>query len=116
MRRLGRYHHPPMVAAPIRISRGMARSFPTEKDFIAFSLRPVPYPGRTLTSTSRSPGAGSTVSHKCMSRRTLNDRDFVLSRIRDPAARERVVVQLEPADAVEAGALLGRFDIVVGGA
>jgi protocatechuate 3,4-dioxygenase beta subunit len=46
----------------------------------------------------------------------LNDGDFVLSRIRDPAARARVIVALEPADAVEPGALLGTFDIVVGDA
>jgi hypothetical protein len=43
----------------------------------------------------------------------LNETDFVLSRIRDPAARRRVIVTLEEADAIETGALLARFDIVV---
>jgi hypothetical protein len=43
-----------------------------------------------------------------------NETDFLLSRIRDPEARARLIVPLMPADEVETGALLGRFDIVLG--
>jgi protocatechuate 3,4-dioxygenase beta subunit len=40
--------------------------------------------------------------------------DPVLNEIRDPAMRARVVVPLEPASQIEAGALAGNFDIVLG--
>jgi protocatechuate 3,4-dioxygenase beta subunit len=43
-----------------------------------------------------------------------NDSDGILRAIRDPAARERVIVPLNPAADVEEGALLGRFDIILG--
>jgi protocatechuate 3,4-dioxygenase beta subunit len=42
-----------------------------------------------------------------------NARDFVLSSIRDRRARESVIVRLEAADSVEAGALAGTFEIVL---
>lgn len=42
-----------------------------------------------------------------------NDRDFLLSRVRDEAERARLIVPLNPAEGLEAGALIGRFDIVL---
>jgi protocatechuate 3,4-dioxygenase beta subunit len=42
-----------------------------------------------------------------------NERDPVLNEIRDPTARARVVVPLDPASQIEAGALSGTFDIVL---
>jgi protocatechuate 3,4-dioxygenase beta subunit len=44
---------------------------------------------------------------------SANERDPVLNAIRDQAARARVVVPLEPASQIEAGALSGMFDIVL---
>jgi len=38
----------------------------------------------------------------------------VLNEMRDPAARTHVTVPLEPALQIEAGALAGTFDIVLG--
>jgi protocatechuate 3,4-dioxygenase beta subunit len=42
-----------------------------------------------------------------------NATDFVLRSIRDPRARESVIVRLEDAGSLEAGALKGTFDIVL---
>ena len=43
----------------------------------------------------------------------LNARDGLLNSIRDPRARQSVIVPLTPAPQTEPGALHGRFDIVV---
>ncbi len=43
-----------------------------------------------------------------------NDRDFVLAAIRDPAARDRVIVPLTAASVADAK-LAGTFDIVLAG-
>jgi protocatechuate 3,4-dioxygenase beta subunit len=42
-----------------------------------------------------------------------NATDGLLNGIRDKAARESVIVRLEPADTLEPGALKGTFDIVL---
>jgi protocatechuate 3,4-dioxygenase beta subunit len=44
----------------------------------------------------------------------LNERDGVLMGVRNPAARARLIVPLLPAPGVEANALAGTFDIVIG--
>ena len=46
----------------------------------------------------------------------LNNSDFLLSRIRDPEKRARVIVPLEPSqpDAGAGRGLIGIFDIVLG--
>jgi protocatechuate 3,4-dioxygenase beta subunit len=43
----------------------------------------------------------------------LNERDGILKAIRDPAQRAAVIVALEAAERIEAGALAGTFDIVL---
>ena len=43
----------------------------------------------------------------------LNERDFLFKRIRDPEQRASVLVDFQPAPEVEAGALAGRFDLVI---
>jgi protocatechuate 3,4-dioxygenase, beta subunit len=43
----------------------------------------------------------------------LNERDGLLAGVRDPAARERLLVSLAPAPGLEAGALAGTFEIVL---
>ena len=42
-----------------------------------------------------------------------NERDFLLSRVRDATARDSLIVNLEPSRA-EGSELVGRFDIVLG--
>jgi hypothetical protein len=46
----------------------------------------------------------------------MNERDFVLRRIRGDRARARVIVSLVAGEAAEPGALTARFDIVLEGA
>jgi protocatechuate 3,4-dioxygenase, beta subunit len=116
---LGRYHHPLDGGGADPNFQGYGAVVSDREGLYRFrTIRPVPYPGRTPHIHFALSGRGFDrfTTQMYVAGEPLNDRDFVLSRIRDPAARERVIVQLEPADAVEAGALLGRFDIVVGGA
>ncbi len=80
------------------------------------TIRPVPYPGRTphIHFAVAAPGARRLVTQMYVAGEPLNERDGVLASIRDPAARARVVVPLVPAPQIEAGALAGSFDIVLG--
>ena len=59
------------------------------------------------------PGQGRLVTQMYIEGEPLNDRDGVLNRIRDPKARQSVIIPLLAAQAPEPGALHGRFDIVV---
>jgi protocatechuate 3,4-dioxygenase, beta subunit len=116
---LGRYHHPRDGGGADPNFQGYGAVVTDREGLYRFrTIRPVPYPGRTPHIHFALSGRGFDrfTTQMYVAGEPLNEGDFVLSRIRDPAARERVIVQLEPADAMEAGALLGRFDIVVGGA
>lgn len=80
------------------------------------TIRPVPYPGRTphihfaiTTATGR-----RLTTQMYVAGEALNERDPVLSQIRDPASRAAVIVSLEPASQVDARGLAGTFDIVMG--
>jgi protocatechuate 3,4-dioxygenase beta subunit len=81
------------------------------------TIRPVPYPGRTphIHFAVTTPRGGRLITQMYVAGEPLNDRDPVLGWIRDPAARARVIVPLEPASQVERGALACAFDIVLGG-
>ena len=79
------------------------------------TIRPVPYPGRT-------PHVHFAVSRAGLPRFTTqmyvagepgNERDGVLMGVRDPAARARLIISLQPATE-DANALAGTFDIVLG--
>jgi protocatechuate 3,4-dioxygenase, beta subunit len=115
----GRYHH-----VDDRSSR------PLDPDFQGYgttsaaddggyrfrTIRPVAYPGRTphVHFAISPPGGGRLVTQMYVAGESANERDPVLNEIRDPVARARVVVPLEPALQIEAGALSGTFDIVLG--
>lgn len=81
------------------------------------TIRPVAYPGRTphihfaVTTPKRSP----LITQMYVAGEPLNSRDGVLQRIRDVRQRDSVIVRLESADRLEAGALAGVFDIVLAG-
>jgi protocatechuate 3,4-dioxygenase, beta subunit len=116
---LGHYHHPRDGGGADPNFQGYGATIADGDGFYRFrTIRPVAYPGRTPHIHFALSGLGFDrfTTQMYVAGEPLNDRDFVLSGIRDPAARARVIVALEPADAVEAGALLGRFDIVVGDA
>ncbi len=78
------------------------------------TIRPVPYPGRTphIHFAVVAPGRPRLVTQMYVAGEAGNARDTILRRL-SPAEREAVVVALAPADAVEPGALAGRFDIVL---
>jgi protocatechuate 3,4-dioxygenase beta subunit len=80
------------------------------------TIRPVPYPGRTphIHFTITTTRGTRLITQMYVAGEPLNERDAVLAQIRDPAARARVIVPLDPAPQLESGALAGTFDIVIG--
>lgn len=80
------------------------------------TIRPVAYATRTphIHFKVALPAGRALVTQMYVFGEPLNQRDFVLNRIRDPRQRDSVIVKLQPADRLEAGALAGSFDIVVG--
>ncbi len=79
------------------------------------TIRPVPYPGRTphIHFAIEAPDGRRLVTQMYVAGEPGNERDGLLQRIRDPRQRASVIVALEPADRIEAGALGGTFDIVL---
>lgn len=116
----GRYHHP-----------GDTRNAPLDPGFQGFgetvtagngayrfrTIKPVPYPGRTphIHFAVTAPGGARLVTQMYVEGAPGNERDGLLSSIRDPEARRSVIVALRPAPEIEGGALAGTFDIVLGG-
>src|SRR5260221_9763434 len=80
------------------------------------TIRPVAYPGRTphIHFAIAAQGGGCLVTQMYVAGESTNERDPVLNAIRDPAARARVIIPLEPAAELEPGALAGTVDIVLG--
>ncbi|MBX9588396.1 MAG: hypothetical protein K2X43_03765 [Hyphomonadaceae bacterium] len=79
------------------------------------TIRPVPYPGRTphIHFKVHAPGTGVLTTQMYVEGEPLNERDGLLRSIRDPKARQSVIVRLDPAGDIEGGALKGTFDIVL---
>lgn len=116
----GHYHHP--VAAARRGGRadpsfqGYGRTISARDGGYRFrTIRPVAYPGRTphIHFAVNTQGVSLT-TQMYVAGEPLNETDFILGRIRDPAERARVIVPLEPARIGEAQGLIGVFDIVLG--
>jgi protocatechuate 3,4-dioxygenase beta subunit len=80
------------------------------------TIRPVPYPGRTphIHFAISGPEVPRFTTQMYVAGEPLNERDGVLMGVRDPAARARLIVPLRPASEIEANALAGAFDIVIG--
>jgi protocatechuate 3,4-dioxygenase beta subunit len=116
---LGAYHHPRDGGGIDPGFQGYGRMDAGDDGTYRFrTIRPVPYPGRTphihFAVTAR--GFPPLTTQMYVAGEPGNGRDFVLRRITDPQARAAVIVALEPAPDIEAGALLGVFDIVLGNA
>jgi protocatechuate 3,4-dioxygenase beta subunit len=79
------------------------------------TIRPVAYPGRTphIHFKVHAPGVGRLTTQLYVADEPQNATDGVLNAIRDREARASVIVRLEDAGDVEAGALKGTFDIVL---
>jgi protocatechuate 3,4-dioxygenase, beta subunit len=80
------------------------------------TIRPVAYPGRTphIHVAIATASGRRLVTQMYVAGEALNDRDPVLSQIRDPAARAAVIVPLAATAQFEPGALAATFDIVIG--
>jgi len=80
------------------------------------TIRPVAYTGRTphIHFSVTAPERRRFVTQMYVAGEPLNERDPVLRDIRDPAARERVIVPLRPAPDLGPEALAAEFDIVLG--
>ena len=80
------------------------------------TIRPVPYPGRTphIHFKVLAPGKNPLVTQMYVFGEPQNAGYGVLNGIRDRRQRDSVIVRLDPAEALEPGALAGTFDIVVG--
>jgi protocatechuate 3,4-dioxygenase beta subunit len=114
----GIYNHPRQPGLQRRDAgfQGYGRSAAAADGGYSFrTIRPVTYPGRTphIHFKVHAPGAGRLTTQMYVAGERQNATDGLLNGIRDKAARESVVVRLEPADALEPGALKGTFDIVL---
>jgi protocatechuate 3,4-dioxygenase beta subunit len=80
------------------------------------TIKPVPYPGRTRHIHFKIKRRGKELlTTQCYVKgEPLNDRDGILRSIRDPKARDSVLVDFAPMKDSKAGELAARFDIVLG--
>jgi protocatechuate 3,4-dioxygenase, beta subunit len=79
------------------------------------TIRPVAYTGRTphIHFAVAAPGRRRFITQMYVAGEPQNDRDPVLRDVRDPAARERIIVPLKPAPEIGSDALAAAFDIVL---
>ena len=80
------------------------------------TIRPVPYPGRTphIHFAVTLPGQPRFATQCYIRGEPLNQRDGVLNAIRDPRARERLIVPFVPLPGSAVDEQVARFDIVLG--
>jgi protocatechuate 3,4-dioxygenase beta subunit len=113
----GRYHHPGDRGGQADPNfQGFGRmAVDAEGGYRFRTIKPVSYPGRTPHIHFAISGAGieRLTTQMYVAGEPLNARDFILNRVRDPAARGRLIVPLEAAPQIEPEALAGRFDIVL---
>jgi protocatechuate 3,4-dioxygenase beta subunit len=114
----GIYNHPRQPGLQRRDTafQGYGRSEAAADGGYSFrTIRPVAYPGRTphIHFKVHAPGVGRLTTQMYVAGERQNATDGLLNGIRDRAARESVIVRLDPADALEPGALKGVFDIVL---
>jgi protocatechuate 3,4-dioxygenase, beta subunit len=114
----GVYNHPRQPGLQRRDAafQGYGRAQAADDGRYSFrTIRPVAYPGRTphIHFKVHAPGAGRLTTQMYIAGERQNASDGLLNAIRDRAARESVIVRLDPAEAVEPGALKGTFDIVL---
>jgi protocatechuate 3,4-dioxygenase beta subunit len=118
----GRYRHPNDTSW-IRTKRdgafqGRGRMLSGADGTYSFrTIKPVSYPGRTphIHFSIAAPGRERLITQMYVAGEPQNGRDGILNGIRDTRQRESVIVRLEAADRLEAGALAGTFDVVLGG-
>jgi len=85
-------------------------------EYLFRTIKPVPYPGRAphIHVAVKLKGMETFVTQCYVRGEPQNERDGVLSRIRDAKARASVIVPFEPVKGSNSGELAARFDIVLG--
>ena len=80
------------------------------------TIKPVPYPGRTphIHFAIKTKGRDPFTTQCYVKGEPQNERDGILMRIRDPKARESIIVDLAPIKNSRIGELAARFDVVLG--
>ncbi|MEJ7708508.1 MAG: protocatechuate 3,4-dioxygenase [Pyrinomonadaceae bacterium] len=80
------------------------------------TIKPVPYPGRTphIHFAVKVKGQDKFTTQCYIKGEAGNERDGVLRGIRDPKARESVIIDFSPVKESRIGELAARFDIVLG--
>jgi protocatechuate 3,4-dioxygenase beta subunit len=80
------------------------------------TIKPVPYPGRTphIHFALKMKGRDKWTTQCYVRGEPRNNRDGIFQSIRDPKAREAVLVDFKPLKDSRAGELSARFDIVLG--
>jgi len=116
----GRYRHPGdrRQAKPDLLFQGRGRVVTNDKGQYRFrTIRPVSYPGRTphihfaISASSKR----RLITQMYIRGEPKNRQDRLLNSIKNSTLRERLLVDLQPADRIEPGALAGKFDIVLPG-
>ena len=80
------------------------------------TIKPVPYPGRTphIHFAIKTKGRDPFTTQCYVKGEPQNERDGILMRIRDPKARESIIVDFAPIKSSRIGELAARFDVVLG--
>ena len=119
----GRYHHPRDAGREGTGGgdpnfQGYGRTVLAEDGAYRFrTIRPVPYPGRAPHIHFAVSGRGfePLVTQMYVAGEPRNAGDWILNGVRDERARASLIVNFRPASDIEPGALMGVFDIVLGG-
>ncbi len=85
-------------------------------EYLFRTVKPVPYPGRTphIHFAVKMKGRDKFTTQCYIKGDPGNERDMILRSIRDPKARESVIVDFAPIKGSRIGELAARFDIVLG--
>jgi protocatechuate 3,4-dioxygenase beta subunit len=80
------------------------------------TIKPALYPGRTrhIHVAVKIKGKKKFITQCYVKGEPANDRDFIFKSIRDPKARESVLVDFAPIKESKAGELAAKFDVVLG--
>jgi protocatechuate 3,4-dioxygenase beta subunit len=116
----GRYRHPrERGTAALDVGfQGYGQTLTDASGAYRFrTIRPVAYPGRTPHIHFKlGTAAGELLTtQRYVAGEPGNERDGLLNAVRDLELRRRLLVELRAADAIEPGALVGTFDIIVDG-
>lgn len=80
------------------------------------TIKPIAYPGRTphIHFAVKMKGREKWTTQCYVKGEPQNEKDFVIGRIKDPKARESVIVDFAPLKGSKIGELAAKFDIVMG--